>query len=473
MVLASSSYPPISRHPENPRIFLFRGQPTVLVTSAEHYGAVVNRAFDFRAYLDELANWELNATRIYPGALIELAGDFIEGNTLAPLNDNLILPWARSNEPGYVQGGDLFDLDTWDTEFFTRLREFVSTAGELGIVVEVCFFNAQYPERWPIQALFHHNNIQRVGNVDYREFQTQRDAELLARQEAYVREIVVQLQKFDNVIFEVCDEPGLFDTPPEEYHAWISRLVEVVKDAERDMESGHMIAQQVEGNLGEFGDFSEDQRVDLIVGQYIWEEAGKQIGGMQLLERAYHHGKPIELNETAYYPVWYEGDKEAASRVEAWEFMVGGGSSFNQLNGVFTARNPRGESSANERILTSLRALKRFLGAVDLRLARRWNEAFASVPEEVHASCLSDGEQVWLISLHDSVLEGARYRTRDQMRSDLIEILLPAGQYRAAWMRPETGDEVCTQDLAHGGGRLGLKTPAYITDIALQLKRRT
>jgi hypothetical protein len=38
---------PIRPHPENPRYFLFQGKPTVLVTSGEHYGAVLNREFDF------------------------------------------------------------------------------------------------------------------------------------------------------------------------------------------------------------------------------------------------------------------------------------------------------------------------------------------------------------------------------------------------------------------------------------------
>jgi hypothetical protein len=32
-----------------------------------------------------------------------------------------------------------------------------------------------------------------------------------------------------------------------------------------------------------------------------------------------------------YYPIWYAGDKVAASRVEAWEFVVGGGAGFNHL----------------------------------------------------------------------------------------------------------------------------------------------
>jgi|GEM_PF-2540475 len=29
---------PISLHPDNPHYFLFQGKPTVLITSAEHYG---------------------------------------------------------------------------------------------------------------------------------------------------------------------------------------------------------------------------------------------------------------------------------------------------------------------------------------------------------------------------------------------------------------------------------------------------
>jgi hypothetical protein len=41
---------PIRVHPDNPHYYLFRGRPTVLITSAEHYGAVINRAFNYNAY---------------------------------------------------------------------------------------------------------------------------------------------------------------------------------------------------------------------------------------------------------------------------------------------------------------------------------------------------------------------------------------------------------------------------------------
>ena len=42
VIAATAKDRPLSLHPNNPHYFLWRGQPTVLITSAEHYGALVN-----------------------------------------------------------------------------------------------------------------------------------------------------------------------------------------------------------------------------------------------------------------------------------------------------------------------------------------------------------------------------------------------------------------------------------------------
>ncbi|MHC4330902.1 MAG: hypothetical protein ACYSWW_22580, partial [Planctomycetota bacterium] len=47
---AQQAVKPIQLHPDNPHYFLWRGRPTVLITSGEHYGAVLNRAFDYEKY---------------------------------------------------------------------------------------------------------------------------------------------------------------------------------------------------------------------------------------------------------------------------------------------------------------------------------------------------------------------------------------------------------------------------------------
>ena len=45
---------PIRLHPDNPRWFEWRGRAIALITSAEHYGAVLNPDFDFCRYLETM-----------------------------------------------------------------------------------------------------------------------------------------------------------------------------------------------------------------------------------------------------------------------------------------------------------------------------------------------------------------------------------------------------------------------------------
>jgi hypothetical protein len=110
-------------------LFLWQGKPTVLITSAEHYGAVLNLDFDYRKYLDTLAAEGMMLTRTFSGAYVEPEGAFnIARNTLAPLPGRFIAPWARSDQPGYANGGNKFDLSRWDEAYFKRLKDYVGYA---------------------------------------------------------------------------------------------------------------------------------------------------------------------------------------------------------------------------------------------------------------------------------------------------------------------------------------------------------
>ena len=54
-------------HPDNPHYFAWRGRPEVLLTSAEHYGAVLNLDFDYAKYLETLRRDGCNLTRTFTG----------------------------------------------------------------------------------------------------------------------------------------------------------------------------------------------------------------------------------------------------------------------------------------------------------------------------------------------------------------------------------------------------------------------
>src|SRR5688500_9833155 len=91
---ASGSAPsvePISLPPDNPHYFLARGNPTVFITSAEHYGAVINLEFDYLAYLDTLRADGLNLTRVFTGAYREPTSDG-DQNPLGPRLGKFLAP---------------------------------------------------------------------------------------------------------------------------------------------------------------------------------------------------------------------------------------------------------------------------------------------------------------------------------------------------------------------------------------------
>jgi hypothetical protein len=457
---------------------LFNNQPTVLITSAEHYGAVVNGDFDYIAYFDALKSFGLNYTRIYPGAMFEPQGKFGKGNTLGPKPGSLIVPWARSSEPGYNLCGNKFDLDRWNPDYFVRLKDFVARAAERAIVVEICFFNAQYSDTWPISPLYHENNIQGVGKCDYRDAQTLKYPDVVQRESDYVRKITEEVNSYDNVILEICDEPALIGTSLAEAGPWISHLIKVIKSAESNLPKKHLIAQQLEGPAGGPVDFSADPDVSIIVTQYVWLD-GDQMGGMQGLDREYDHNKPIEFNETNYYPFWYKGDRVGDSRVEAWEFVVGGGGSFNQLNGVYTVENPAGNTPDNIQILSALGNLKHFIESFDF-LKMRPDKSFVveGVPVGTHCRGISQPGQQYALYLHHSkggtgnpYLGGDTYTVMPGDYSENLDLSLPGGKYRAEWVNPAAGSILGTETFTHHGGNRTVTTPRYTIDIALRIKR--
>src|SRR5262249_23713781 len=153
----------------------------------------LNADFDYRKYLDTLQSDGLNYTRLFPGSYVEVpAKSFgIQRNDLAPAEGRLLAPWKRSTTPGYAGGGNKLDLDTWNPEYFTRLRDFLSEASKRGIVVEVSLFSSQYGDiQWALSPFNAANNINRTDPVDRKLVNTLDNGNLLAFQERYVRKLV-------------------------------------------------------------------------------------------------------------------------------------------------------------------------------------------------------------------------------------------------------------------------------------------
>ena len=210
LLLSAAPAEPIRLDPKNPHYFLFHGKAVALISSGEHYGAVMNADFDYHRYLATLEAEGMNYTRLFGGSYRELPAQVVRHSAqyAGARARTIHRAVGASDTPGYEGGGNKFDLDRWNPEFFARYRDFLSEAAKRGIVVEVTLFSSHYQEmQWKISALNPANNVNGTDAIDWKKLHTLENGNILAHQERYTRKLVREANAFDNVIFEIQNEP--------------------------------------------------------------------------------------------------------------------------------------------------------------------------------------------------------------------------------------------------------------------------
>jgi hypothetical protein len=446
---AADAEQPISLHLDNPHYFFFRNKPTVLVTSAEHYGAVLNRDFDFEKYLATLHADGLNLTRTFSGAYCEPVGAFkIAGNTLAPAKDRFICPWARSDTPGYANGANKFDLTKWDEDYFTRLKRFVSEASKRGIVVEFTFFCPFYEESmWKLSPQNASNNINGIGAVSRTNVYTlDKNGGLLAIHENMVRKIVSELKEFDNVMYEICNEPyfGGVTMP------WQYRIADVIMETEKSFATRHLITQNIANNKAKI----QNPHPAVSVFNFHYASPPDTVG------MNYALNKVIGDNETGF-----KGTNDTHYRMEAWEFVLAGGGLYNNLDYSFTAGHEDGTfiypktqpGGGNPAFRRQMKFLKDFIhGFTFVRMHPNQSLIKSGLPDKGRGRVLAEAGRQYAIYLFG----GPQAE---------LGLELPAGGYNVEWISPVTGVSVKQSNLKHEGGVATLNSPSYDPDIALRV----
>lgn len=460
---AAAPAQPIRLHPANPHYFEFRGKPAILITSAEHYGAVLNLDFDWRKYLDTLARDGMNYTRIFTGAYVEPPGAFnISRNTLAPAPGRFLAPWARS-------GGNRFDLSQWSPEYFERLKTFVAEAGKRGIVVEVTMFSSTYNEKmWLVNPFHPDNNVNGTNAIDWKNLSTADNGNISGWQEKMVRKIVRELNGFDNVTFEIQNEPWSDQTVPslvinpyiqqpatgkwpnsvdlasEASLAWQRRTAEWIATEEEQLPNRHLIAWNVCNFLYPVRDILP--HVSILNFHYAFPEAAGWNRGWN---------KPIAYDESGFI-----GTTDAAYRKQAWRFLLAGGALFNNLDYSFsigkedgTDVQPDSPGGGSPALRRQLNILGGFLRALP----------FLTMAPDRGVVKLAPGVETQAISS-----PGKAYAIHVMGQSPAtLSLEIPAGTYRAEWVDTKTGEVVKREPVKDAR----VTSPAFEDDIALRILR--
>jgi hypothetical protein len=346
-----------------------------------------------------------------------------------------------------------WDLAQWDPVYWARLRDFVDEASDRGIVVEYVLFCYFYNDvLWRASPMHPENNVNGLTIADRSRAYDLDNPALLEIQRALVRKAAQELNDFDNVIYEIINEP-YSSRDGSLLLGWQHHLVDMLVEAESTLPNRHLIAINYENRVARVD--TPHPAVSVLNFHYADPAA---------VAWNYHLDRPIADDETGF-----KGATPTPYRTEAWAFMLSGGAAISHLDYSFTVAHPDGTAPivgatpghGGPAWRAQLTALKRFLDTLDL-------VAMAPHPEAVlinghphtHVAALADIGRVYA-----AYLWGGGPGVE-------ITLALPAGDYAATWINPADGRELRRDAIAdHIGGGHSLRTPTFMEDLALKVVR--
>lgn len=404
---------PIKLLEANPHYFEYKGKPMALITSAEHYGAVLNQDFDFEKYLNTLHEEGMNYTRIFMGSYFEIPSKSfsIKHNTLAPEASKVIVPWIIKAENGEVK----YDWSSSNPAYFERLGKFMKLAEQLDIIVEVTLFSSIYnDDHWEMNPQNPKNRAGETGTLDRKLVHTTENGELLSLQKSYVTKLVTELNGYNNFFFEIQNEPwsdrpytalniantyaidgpnwqAKVDLADEKSLEWQEEIAETISTAEANLPKNHLIAQNYSNFKAPIASVSK--HISILNFHYNWPESATW---------NYHWNRVIGFDESGF-----AGSEDMVYRRQAWAFMLSGGGLFNSLDysffvgkedGTGVNEAPGGGSTA---LRNELKILSETLHSLDLKKTKPDQSALVAAPG-MTGYVLSTGNESWLVYLIDA-----------------------------------------------------------------------
>ena len=213
--------------------------------------------FDFDKYLDFLQANHLDFFRLW-------RAENARGGEQGPDFWFNPMPYQRSSECCAFDGGNKFDLEKFNQEYFDRMRERITNASRRGIYLSIMLFDGWSVESkfgshqpWPGHPYNAANNVNNIngdvnGNGQGEETHILTDTPVTALQEAYVRKVIDTVNDLNNVLYEISNEsPG--DNPTTQMDGsknWQYHMISVVRTYEATKPKQHPVGMTWEWQNG-------------------------------------------------------------------------------------------------------------------------------------------------------------------------------------------------------------------------------
>jgi hypothetical protein len=484
---------PIRIHPQNPKLFEFRGKPLVLLTATEHYGAVMNRPFRFERYLEDAADKRITLTRLFM-LFRELQSAVNPYSTCKPESPDYIAPFERTGPGRALDGEPKFDLDRPNPEFFDRLHRFVLGASDLGIIVEVVLLSNTYaPNIWALNPLNAKNNINGLEECEWPDYLSQRHPLRFERQARHVERIVKELNRYDNVIYELCNEPGGNapgnpNNPTQaEVNDWLRAIAQVIRETESSLPNRHLIVGQEAFRYEPWEQssdltFSDDMPYEVVnmhplpglsyhgviydQGQFMSKQL-KLAAVRDYCLATYAEPKPVNLDEDNVASQYKDYDGWTIHRKRAWTTALSGGH-YDYIDFSIINYCETGTPASQACIRTWMKHLSTYVHSLDLVRARPMPVALTSQPPHTCTSVFGvPGEDVSIYLADQRELDEPGV---GQPIAGEISLDLSPGDYRVACFDPQTG-VYSPWVRMQGGPAACVEAPEFVHDIVLRIRR--
>ncbi len=313
----------------------------------------------------------------------------------------------------------------------------------------------------------------------------------MRRQKSYARKIIDETSGYDNVYYEICNEPGggiPGHVTPAEVDAWQREMARVVRSELRRLARPHLLSGQMAFTYGAKNLFPMDSSFtskifDIVndhplpetsLDGHVYDLGGfmakelrlAQVGGFCKATGKYP--EPAVLDEDNAASMYRDTIGLTIHRKRAWTALLNG-CHYDYIDFSITVGSENGTAASRREIRTWMQHLSEFMASFDFVHSKLDSDWIAKYPTNLVVSGLSVSGRDYVAYLGDS--RELTDPTAGEAISGGISLSLPLGSYNVSLYSPVTG-EYSPAIAVKGGGRSVLALPQFKQDIVVRATRR-
>jgi hypothetical protein len=326
--------------------------------------------------------------------------------------------------------------------------------------VEVTLFSNTYGDNiWALNPLRSENNINGLNPLEWPEYTTLKDSALFERQTAYIRKVIQETSRYDNIYYEVCNEPGggvEGQASPADVDAWQAAIVKIIRQEMARQAQQHLVfgseafSYTPKFNQGTDASFKSDSfdavnvhpLPDTRYGERVYQMGNFMSRELMLSEfhdfclATYREKKPTVVDEDNTASLYRDEVGWTIHRKRAWMALLSG-SHYDYIDFSIIVGSEAGTEESRRKVRTWMKHLSEFFHSFDFVRSQPLTNWLQNKPSAVVESVLGIPGEDYVVYLAD-----AREFTDSKAGTPIqasVNLPLPMGRYEASLYSPVTG----------------------------------